>query len=66
MAITGKGMLCTRMDCPSEVDEEFNRWFNNQHMEERARIPGWRIAVVVAIGNGQKYLNLYETEGLSP
>lgn len=65
MAITGKGMLCTRMDCPAEVEEEFNRWFNNEHMEERARIPGWEdCRRYVALEGGQKYLNLYETEGL--
>jgi len=66
MAITGKGMLCTRMDCPAEVDEEFNRWFNTEHMEERARIPGWEdCRRYVSLGHGQKYLNLYETEALS-
>lgn len=66
MAITGKGMLCTRMDCPAEVEDELNRWFNNEHMEERARIAGWEdCRRYVSLGSGQKYLNLYETEDLS-
>ena len=65
MALVGAGMLCTRMDIePANVDE-FNRWFDKEHMEERAAIPGFlNTRRYEALAGSPRYLNLYDAETL--
>ena len=35
----GRGMLMVFTDVAPEVEEEFNRWYNEEHLPERLSIP---------------------------
>jgi hypothetical protein len=41
MPIAGKGMLLTSMDIDPAHEEEFNGWYNREHLEERVAIEGF-------------------------
>lgn len=57
----GKGLLMVYADVPAEVDEEFNRWYNEEHIPERLSIPGvLNAARYEAVKGGPKYLACYE------
>jgi hypothetical protein len=63
MPIAGKGMLLTSMDIDIEHEEDFNRWYDREHLEERVAIPGFIEARrYVAEDGAPKYLFLYSTE----
>jgi hypothetical protein len=63
MPIAGKGMLLTSMDVDAADEADFNRWYDRQHLEERAAIEGFVEARrYVAIEGAPKYLSLYSTE----
>jgi hypothetical protein len=53
MATQGRGLLAVWMDIPQPVEEEFNRWYNEEHIPERVGIPGFL--------NGRRYLSLSGT-----
>ena len=36
----GDGLLMVFSEVPAEHDEEFNRWYNEEHIPERLAIPG--------------------------
>ena len=60
MALVGAGMLYTSMDVEPVNEAEFNRWYDKEHMEERASIPGFLNARrYIALAGSPKYLNLY-------
>jgi hypothetical protein len=62
MPIAGKGMLLTSMNIDAKDEAEFNRWYDREHLEERA-IPGFLEARrYVAHDGNPKYLSLYSTE----
>lgn len=62
MPIAGKGMLLTSMDIDAADDEEFNRWYDREHLEERVAIEGFIEARRYVAHQGQpKYLCLYST-----
>ena len=66
MALSGAGMLCTRMDIEPDDEAEFDRWYDKEHMEERASIPGFHnCRRYVAIAGSPRFLNLYDTESLA-
>src|SRR6202035_5560198 len=63
MPIAGKGMLLTSMDVDAADEADFNRWYDREHLEERAAIPGFIEARrYVAEEGAPKYLSLYSTE----
>ena len=63
MPIAGKGMLLTSMDIDLEHEEDFNRWYDREHLEERVAIEGFIEARrYVAEDGAPKYLFLYSTE----
>jgi hypothetical protein len=63
MPIAGKGMLLTSMDIDLEHEEDFNRWYDREHLEERVAIEGFIEARRYVSENGApKYLFLYSTE----
>ena len=41
MPIAGKGMLLTSMDIDPAHEEELNRWYDREHLEERVAIDGF-------------------------
>jgi hypothetical protein len=64
MAVTkGRGLLMVFTDVPQEVEEEFNRWYNEEHIPERLSIPGVLSAArYEAQQGGPKYLACYELD----
>lgn len=60
------GLLLTMTEPPPEMEEEFNAWYDTEHMAERLAIPGFLsarrwIAPRAKPGSG-KYLATYELE----
>ncbi len=63
MAKKGRGLLMVYADVPAEVEEEFNHWYDEEHIPERLSIPGVLSAArYVAVQGGPKYLACYELE----
>jgi hypothetical protein len=61
VAKKGRGLLMVYVDVPAELEEEFNRWYNEEHIPERLSIPGvLNAARYVAVRGGPKYLACYE------
>lgn len=58
-----RGLLLVMMDVDPEHEEEFNRWYNEEHVPERLSIPGFISGRRFrAIEGSPKYLALYELE----
>lgn len=59
----GRGLLMVYTDVPAEHEDEFNRWYNEEHIAERLSIPGvLNAARYVAVRGGPKYLACYELD----
>jgi hypothetical protein len=62
MATQGKGLLAVWTDIPAHVEADFNRWYDEEHLPERAGIPGFLNARrYVSLQGTPKYLALYDT-----
>ena len=63
-----RGLLLTITEPPPAMEEEFNAWYDTEHLAERLAIPGFRSAqrwvMDCAPGEG-KYLATYELDSLS-
>lgn len=59
------GLLLVMMEIPPEHEEEFNRWYDEEHVPERMSIPGFvRARRFRAVEGEPKYLALYELENV--
>jgi hypothetical protein len=59
----GRGLLLVYADVAEEHEEEFNRWYDEEHIPERLSIPGVLDAArYVAVRGGPKYLACYEID----
>ena len=57
----GRGLLMVYTDVGPEHEDEFNRWYNEEHIPERLSIPGVLSAArYTALLGGPKYLACYE------
>jgi hypothetical protein len=57
----GDGLLMVYCDVAVEYEEEFNRWYNEEHILERLAIPGvLNAARYKAVEGGPSYLACYE------
>ena len=60
-----RGLLLTMTEPPAAMEEEFNAWYDTEHLPERLALPGFRSArrwvAPVAPGEG-KYLATYELD----
>ena len=64
MALSGKGAICIWNDITPEGREEFYDWHLNEHMPERAAVPGFlRSRRFIALENTTQpeFFTLYET-----
>jgi len=60
-----RGLLLTMTEPPPHLEEEFNAWYDDEHMAERLAIPGYRSAlrwVANAKPGEGKYLATYELD----
>ncbi len=59
----GRGLLMVWTDVPADKEEEFNRWYREEHLAELLAIPGFLDgARYEAVSGGPKYLACYELE----
>jgi hypothetical protein len=62
-----RGLLLTLTEPPQAMEEEFNAWYDQEHLAERLAIPGFRSAQRWAAdvpAGGGKYLATYELDSL--
>ena len=60
----GTGLLMVWCDVPANKEAEFNRWYDDEHLDERMSVPGFlSCARYEAVKGGPKHLAVYE---LSP
>ena len=58
---TQKGFLMVTMEPPPALEEEFNDWYDTEHVPERAAIPGFESARrFVCVAGWPKYLAFYD------
>jgi hypothetical protein len=58
-----QGLLLVMADIDPEHEEEFNRWYEEEHLDERIAIPGFLSARrFTALEGSPKYLAIYELE----
>jgi hypothetical protein len=56
-----KGYLLVNMEPPSTLEEEFNDWYDTEHIPERKNINGFETALrYVSISGWPKYLAFYD------
>lgn len=56
-------ILLTFTEVPAEVEEDFNEWYNREHIDERVDMPGFlRARRYKAINGRPKYFATYETQ----
>lgn len=63
-----RGLLLTLTEPPPHMEEEFNAWYDGEHLAERLAIPGFRSATrwVADVPRGAgKYLATYELDNLA-
>ena len=59
----GTGLLMVWCEVPDEIEDEFNRWYNEEHIEERLSVQGVLSAArYEAVVSGPKHLAVYELE----
>ena len=59
----GTGLLMVWVDVPNDKEEDFNRWYNEEHLPELLAIPGvLNAARYEAVKSGPKHLACYELE----
>ncbi len=64
MPLLGTGMLMTFTEVPEEHEQDFNEWYNREHIDERTRLPGFlrsRRYVACEGTLSPKYVAWYET-----
>ncbi|TDE11814.1 DUF4286 family protein [Jiangella asiatica] len=58
-----RGLLLVMIDIEPEHEEEFNRWYDEEHLPERLHCAGFLNARrFVAVEGSPKYLAIYELE----
>ena len=62
-----KGFLLVLMQPPATIEEEFNAWYDTEHIPERLGVPGVETAIRFssATGAAPKYLAMYDLAALS-
>jgi hypothetical protein len=59
-----KGFLLVLMQPPAGMDEEFNAWYDSEHIPERAAVPGFLSSRrFVCLDGHPRYLALYDLAG---
>ncbi len=65
----GSTILVVMMEVDPDHEEEFNRWYNEEHLLERLEIPGYVSARRLKLEEGEgvlKFLCIWELEDASP
>ncbi len=63
VAILGKAALAVWLECLPEAEEDFDRWYREEHLAERMGVPGFlRARRHQAVRGAPKYFAFYEVE----
>jgi hypothetical protein len=63
MAKKGTGLMIVWADIPADKEEDFNRWYNEEHLAELLSVPGVLSAArYEATRSGPKHMAVYELE----
>ncbi len=63
MAKKGTGLMIVWADIPPEMEDDFNRWYNEEHLAELLSVPGVLSAArYEATRSGPKHMAVYELE----
>ena len=59
----GTAMMMVMADIPADKEDDFNRWYNEEHLAELLSVPGILSAArYEAVSSGPKHLAFYELE----
>ena len=59
----GAGLMMVWCEVPANVEDEFNQWYNTEHLQELLAVPGvLNAARYEATSSGPKHLAMYELE----
>ena len=66
MAQKGRGIFMVYVDIDAQHVQEFNKWYNEEHLPELLSVPGILSAArYEAVKGGPKYLACYELESVA-
>lgn len=58
-----KGLLLVLMQPPPTLEDEFNAWYDTEHIPERLAVPGFETGIrYVCISGAPKYMAIYDVE----
>ena len=61
----GTGLMLVGADIPADKEEEFNKWYQEEHLQELLGVPGiLNAARYEATKSGPKHLAVYELESI--
>jgi len=59
--VADKGFLLVTMQPPPAFEEEFNAWYDTEHLPERLAVPGFETALrFVCVSGHPRYLAMYD------
>lgn len=62
-----RGLLFVASDIDAKDEDDFNQWYDREHLEDRVRMPGVLAAArYVAVDGGPRYLALYWADTIAP
>ena len=62
----GTGLMIVWADIPADKEEDFNKWYNEEHLAELLSVPGiLNAARYEAVKSGPKHLACYELDSPS-
>jgi hypothetical protein len=58
-----KGLLLVLMQPPPMLEDEFNAWYDTEHIPERVAVPGFETGIrYVCISGAPRYMAIYDVE----
>lgn len=60
-----RGLVFAQLDLPPALEEEFNDWYDLEHIPQRLTLPGWRNARRAERATAPRYIALYDLDSLS-
>lgn len=59
-------IVIVRIDVKAEMEEEFNQWYDEEHIPNLLKVPGLiRAKRGINTGDGPKYIAVYEHENIN-
>jgi hypothetical protein len=63
--MANKGFLLVLMQCPAGLEDEFNAWYDTEHIPERLSVPGFETGLrFLCIAGAPRYLAMYDLASL--